>query len=42
MTEKEYQQRLNHAANEADFRVGMVAMIVVVGIVVYQIWEMFQ
>lgn len=42
MTENEYQRRLNKASNDAEFRAGLLAMILVVGIVVYQIWEMFQ
>jgi hypothetical protein len=42
MTENEYQRRLNKASNQAEFRAGLLAFIAVIGIVIYQIWEMFQ
>ncbi len=42
MTENEYQRRLNKATEQAEFRAFLVAVIALVGIVVYQIWEMFQ
>jgi hypothetical protein len=42
MTRAEFTAEMNRQANIADWRVGVIAVILLAGLVVYQLWEIMQ